>query len=193
MMMVVSRTIRLPFNEAKAAQAAARLLSNNGGRMNYMKLIKLLYLIDREALNRWGRPVSTDRYVSMDHGPVLSSILDLINHGAEPGTKSPWMELISAPEKYDVRLRSAEPPADDELSKAEEELIDEIFTRFRTTGQWDVVDYLHRTVDEWEQPQGSSNPINYEDIFKALGKSGAEVSALEEELESVSSIDRLCV
>ena len=83
--------MRLPFNEAKAAQAAARLLKKRGGKMAYMKLIKLLYLVDREALRRWGRPVTTDRYVSMDHGPVLSSTLDLINHGPEPGMEpQPW-------------------------------------------------------------------------------------------------------
>ena len=44
-----------------------------GGKMSYMKLLKLLYLVDREALLRWGRPVSTDRYVSMDieYGDIL--------------------------------------------------------------------------------------------------------------------------
>ena len=64
------------FNEVKATQAAARLLRNRGGRMSYMKLIKLLYLADREALSRWGRPITTDKYVSMDKGPVLSRVLD---------------------------------------------------------------------------------------------------------------------
>ena len=127
-----------------------------------MKLIKLLYLIDREALDRWGRPVSTDRYVSMDHGPVLSSVLDLISHGAEPGMKSAWLELISAPDGYDVRLHSDKPPADDELSKAEKELIDEVFARFRMASRWDLVRYLHKTAPEWQAPQGSSHPISYE-------------------------------
>ena len=37
------------FNEVKATQAAARLLRNRGGRMKYLKLIKLLYLADREG------------------------------------------------------------------------------------------------------------------------------------------------
>ncbi len=46
--------------------------------MSYMKLIKLLYLADREALARWGRPITTDTYVAMKHGPVLSYILNLI-------------------------------------------------------------------------------------------------------------------
>ena len=69
--------MQLPFNEAKAAQTAARLLKLRGGRMSYLKLIKLMYLIDREALLRWGRPVTTDCYVSMDKGPILSRTLIL--------------------------------------------------------------------------------------------------------------------
>ena len=44
--------MKLRFNEAKAAQAAARLLKLRGGRMSFLKLIKLLYIVDREALLR---------------------------------------------------------------------------------------------------------------------------------------------
>ena len=183
--------MQLLFNEAKAAQAAARLLKKRGGKMSYMKLIKLLYLVDREALRRWGRPVTTDRYVSMDHGPVLSTTLDLINLGPEPGMKSPWSELISAPDEYDVRLQTEDPP-DDELSRAEEELIDEIFSQFGNMSRWQLVEHLH-TLPEWEHPKGSSLRISYGDIFKALGKGDQEIGELEGELESVSSVDRLCV
>ena len=42
--------MRLPFNEAKATEAAARLLEKSGGKMKYLQLIKLLYFADREAL-----------------------------------------------------------------------------------------------------------------------------------------------
>jgi uncharacterized phage-associated protein len=72
--------MKLLFNEAKATQAAARLLKLRGGSMSYIKLMKLLYLADREALIRWGRPITTDRYVSMDNGPVLSRIYNLIRN-----------------------------------------------------------------------------------------------------------------
>ncbi len=68
----------LRFDEEKATEAAALILSLRGGQMHYMKLIKLLYLLDREALSRWGIPVTTDTYVSMDHGPVVSAIYNLI-------------------------------------------------------------------------------------------------------------------
>jgi hypothetical protein len=49
--------IVLRFNDPeKATEAAAKFLKLRGGRMSYLKLIKLLYLLDREALLRWGRP-----------------------------------------------------------------------------------------------------------------------------------------
>ena len=97
--------IRFKFSEIKATQAAAFLLKANGGKMNYMKLIKLLYLADREALSRWERPITGDSYVSMDNGPVLSKVLDKINSGKNPaGEKSYWHDYISSPENYNIKL-----------------------------------------------------------------------------------------
>ena len=118
--------VRLKFNEAKAAEAAARLIHLAGGSMNYMKLIKLLYLADRKALEEWARPISSDRYVAMKNGPVLSRVLNLIRSRVVdvPG---PWRHLISPPDDYTVSLVTDEPPPGGELSKAEERLIDNVF------------------------------------------------------------------
>src|SRR5437667_12283059 len=107
--------MRLRFNERKATQSAARLLELRGGRMSYLKLIKLLYLADRESLLRWGRPISTDRYFSMDRGPVLSRVLDLATDGEDPGTPSIWSSSIAEPINYEVALKDA--AGDDELSE----------------------------------------------------------------------------
>lgn len=43
----------LRFNERSATEAAASFLKVRGGRMGYLKLIKLLYLLDRAAPLRW--------------------------------------------------------------------------------------------------------------------------------------------
>ena len=101
----VCMSVRLAFNERKATQAAAHLLRLHGGRMSCMKLIKLLYLADREALLTWGRPISTDRYVSMDRGPVLSRVLDLATDGGDPGTPSIWASSITEPSNYECSSR----------------------------------------------------------------------------------------
>ena len=96
---------RMRFNEKKATQAAARFLRHSNGRMNYMKLIKLLYIADRDALTRWGRPITTDSYFSLKHGPVLSQVLDLITEEPNPlACRTFWSEHISDPEHYSVSL-----------------------------------------------------------------------------------------
>jgi uncharacterized phage-associated protein len=46
--------------------------------MSFLKLIKLMYLADRRALLEQGRSITFDRYVSMDHGAVLSQTYNLI-------------------------------------------------------------------------------------------------------------------
>src|SRR3984893_13184309 len=109
--------MRMRFNEAKATQAAVRLLRNRGGRMSYMKLIKLLYLADREALARCGRPITTDTYVSMKHRPVLSQVLNLITEGENPALgQTGWVKHVSEPDHFDVVL--LEEPSGDLLSEA---------------------------------------------------------------------------
>ena len=60
----------MAFDEVKATQVAARYLRLAGGRLQYLALIKLLYKTDREALKRWGIPVTTDTHSSLKLGPI---------------------------------------------------------------------------------------------------------------------------
>ena len=177
--------MKLPFNETKATQASACLLELENRRMNYMKLIKLLYIADREALFRWGRPITTDSYVSMKNGPVLSRVLDLITEGREPGSFTPWFEFISIPSNYEVSLMKDCPK--DELSQAEEDLIHEIYNKYGHMDQWQLVRFVHK-FDEWRDPNGSSLPIFYGDILRAGNKTEDEISAIREELGQLIDI-----
>ena len=60
--------IRFRFDEAKATQVAMRLLEKSENRLSHLALMKMLYIIDREALARWERPVIGGRYCSMEPG-----------------------------------------------------------------------------------------------------------------------------
>jgi uncharacterized phage-associated protein len=179
---------RIRFNERKATQAAAHLLRLRGGRMSYLKLIKLLYLADREALLHWGRPISTDRYVSMDRGPVLSRVLDLATDGEDPGTPSIWASSITAPSNYEVELKAE--AGDDELSEAEIQLLDKIFVEHGRKSRWELIELMH-TLPEWIDPRGGAITITYRDILKAGGKSDLEIAAVEEELAALAETDLL--
>ena len=178
------------FNEAKATQAAARFLRLRGGRMSYVKLIKLLYLADREALIRWGRPITTDCYVSTDNGPVVSRIDDLIRNEPIPNSVRIWGKFISAAEDYEVCLLGD--PGSGELSPAEEQLIDEVFGQHGQKSRWAIVDYTYG-LPEWTNPDGGALPIEYHDILKAAGKTGADILAIEEELEHLALVERVLV
>jgi uncharacterized phage-associated protein len=176
------------FREDKATQAAALLLGWAGGSMNYMKLIKLLYLADRKALVQWGRPITFARAVSMKHGPVLSEVLDLINEGNPPGTRSPWNRTVSSPASYEVRLNGECSP--DDLSDAEESVLAEVFREYGGLDPWPLVELLHSTLPEWI-PTSGAIPIQYRDILLNEGWTEAEVAEVESELENLALIDRL--
>jgi uncharacterized phage-associated protein len=178
----------LRFNERRATEAAARLLKLRGGRMSYLKLIKMLYFLDREALLRWGRPVTTDRYVSMDNGPVVSRTYDLIREEPAPGTDSFWRQCISAPQGWEVTLIAEPDPS--EISHAEETLIDEIYAAYGKRNRWDLVRLSHE-LPEWQDPKGGAIPIEYRDILRAGGKTEAEVAAIEAELESLATAEAM--
>ena len=172
----------LRFDEAKATQAAAFFLKLRGGQMHYIKLIKLLYLTDREALLRWGAPVTTDRHVSMDNGPVTSRILNLIT---DDRPKPIWERYVSAPlGEYEVRLINDAPPTD-RLSRAEEKLMQEIFNKYGHMNRWALIDNVMHKLPEWQNPNGTSIPIQLRDIMQAAGEDEQQIRAVLRELKTV--------
>ncbi|HEY2849109.1 MAG TPA: Panacea domain-containing protein [Gemmatimonadaceae bacterium] len=187
--MTIFGDMRATFREDRATQAAARLLGFQHGVMNVMKLIKLLYLVDRTALVRFGRPVTFDSYVSMDNGPVLSQTLDRINEEPDPRRISYWRKYISERQKYEIRLITAAP--NDQLSPAEEALIDEIFGEFGKMDQWQLVDWCHQHLPEWRHPQGSALPIRIRDILLAEGFDDAEAQSVEDALVAEALLDQI--
>jgi uncharacterized phage-associated protein len=43
---------------------------------------KIFYFADKAHFLDWGRPISGDRYIAMEHGPAPSTIYDLLKEGA---------------------------------------------------------------------------------------------------------------
>ena len=67
------------FSVERTAQAAAVLLRRaDGHRMPYIRLLKLLYVADRESVRGTGFPITGDDPCAMRRGPVLSITHDLI-------------------------------------------------------------------------------------------------------------------
>jgi uncharacterized phage-associated protein len=167
------------FDEAKTTQIAARFIYREGGTIPHLKLMKLLYIADREALINWGYPLTFDNYLSMKHGPVLSNTLELINDGSADPSHSAWEQVISAKANHKVSLMdSNKMPNSELLSVAEQALIDQISERFAQKDQWQMVKYTHQQFKEWQDPAGTCLPINFEDIFCADGISQTEAKEM---------------
>ena len=179
-------TIR--YKEEKATQAAISLLNLDGGQMNHMKLIKLLYLADRLALIQWGRPITFDGYVSMPHGPVLSFTLDLINSQPDTNETTYWHRYISERNAHQVSVLSVSP--NDQLSRAEEELLAQVYSEFGHLSQWDLRDYTHK-LPEWHDPKGSSHPIDIREILLSGGHSEEDIQEIIDALEAEATATQL--
>ena len=178
------------FNERKVAQMAAFLLGKGGDRMPHLKLMKLLYLADREALERYGFPISGDCIVAMPHGPVLSMTLNLMDGDVEslPGG---WDSLISDKENYELSLKDSVTRSDlDELSQADIDVLEAVWARFGHMGKYEIRDFTHDHCPEWTDPNGSSNPISYEKVFRALGRSKDVAAKLCARIEDERSLDK---
>lgn len=177
--------MRFIFDGRKTAQAACFLVELNGGAMNYMVLIKLLYLSDRRSLVETGLPITGDQMVSMPHGPVLSRTYDQINMGEPPETDEEavhWYEYMTEPDGYTVRKKKD--PETDQLSQYELDVLAEIYEKFGQMNRWRLRDFTH-TLPEWVDPRGSSLPIEPETILRAHGKSSTEIERMIEDAEEV--------
>lgn len=168
------------FNDCKSAQIAAFFLEKAGGALPILKLMKLMYLADREAMNRYGEPISYDDMVSMPHGPVLSMTYEFIN-GAYPSSPNGWDSWVLDRVSHEVGLAKAFEREDlDELSDAELDVLLSVWNTFGAMDKWRIRDYTHDYCHEWKDPNGSSYPIPYRDVFIALGKDASVAEDLHQ-------------
>jgi len=165
------------FNLHKALQAAAVLVKTEpGDRMNYMRLLKLLYIADRESLRETGCPLTHDRFVAMDHGPVPSRLYNLIM-GRDP--ESPDWSRFVVTEHFDVEL--VRDPGNAKLSAYEIETLQRVADERRSLNQWGVRDETH-DFSEWKKNhvKGTAIDIPLRDILDAVGRGGDADTILEE-------------
>lgn len=179
----------LSYKEDRATQAAAYFLRRRGGQMSYMKLVKLMYFADREALLTLGRPITYDQWVCMKHGPVLSRTYDLIAAEPDPKEKSYWHAYISGiVGDFEVKLNGPNPP-NEQLSQAQEEILERVFEKWGHLSRWKVRDASHELPEFTETK--SSIRIPYRDVLILGGVSEAEAGEIEADLEAEEHLSML--
>lgn len=171
--------------------ATGYVLNKSEGADTVFFLLKTLYVADRTFLLRRGRTITGDKFVSMDKGPVLSILYDLMKGKADPENQTQWSHFFSAREGNDVRLKSL--PDLDYLSEAEIEVLDEAIKQIaelRKSGK-SISDWCHENFPEWEAPHGSSIPIDPAQILRLQKVPESEISELENEVGAVTLVKSL--
>jgi uncharacterized phage-associated protein len=178
----------LRFDETKTTQAASEFLKLSGGKINYMVLIKFLYLLDRQMLLRRGQTVTGDEFYTMKLGPVLSVVHDLITEQRKiPGY---WNAHISSPADFEVALVAD--PGSDRLSITEQKTIRSIWEGFNHFGPFELCEFLHKILPEVKTIQEGRIPLTLEEVLTIAGKRTAEeTEETLDDLESVADIHAL--
>ncbi len=181
------------FREDKAVAMAAYFLDRAENKsLNDIKLMKLLYIAERMAVERDGVPIALDDYASMRHGPVLSRTYDFMKPTAP---KSFWSEHIHAiqynGEENVVKLKRL-PDIENILRESEFEILDQVWTTFGNLGKWNLREYCHKFP---EYNQNAENPVDGEpkaypfslkDMLIGLGMNSEEAESVANEIRALA-------
>ncbi len=172
----------------KLTQAAAFLLKKHNGFITRIRLLKLLYIADRELIRETHRPLTGDSPVAMDRGPVLSHTYDLLK-GAATGVDV-WNQYIVQVAPFTHKLLAD--PGVGKLSKIELSKLDELVERYWFVDDDELSELTH-AFPEWTRnapPPKAMRPIPTQHVLEALGL-GAEVQRLKDETAADSELDAL--
>lgn len=176
-------------DNAKLVQAAAFLLRRYGGFITRRRLLKLLYIADRELLRETHRSLTGDRAVAMEHGPVLSHTYDLLK-GTATGADA-WDRHVQQVAPFTHRLVGD--PGVGRLSRAELAKLGEVFERYWWIDD-DELSALTHDFPEWrrnEPPPKGTRPIPTEHVLEAVGLTPADRERAGAEAHADAELDAL--
>lgn len=179
------------FNERKATAVACYYLAQAGGELEDLKLMKLMYLAEREMIRRANIGITGDTFYSMQNGPVLSETLRLMQGRPRRASGSVWTAHIESPEQWKLRLKK--PFEEPILSEAERRIIEAEWMRHGKKNKWRLVDLTH-AFPEWDERARTlktSIPIPLVDVLEALELPPKAIAARLEEMRAAEFFEDL--
>ncbi len=178
--------MKFRFEPLKTTQAAAYLLALEGRVMDRIRLLTLLYIVDRELLAAKGGTLTGDRAVAMNYGPVLSHTYNLVK-GKEQSPED-WNRYIRS---VDRKLVLMGDPGRGELSKREIDKLEEVNNRFKGISTRGLSAITHE-FSEWVKnfKPDTSRPIPWTDVLASMG-SEDRIAAFEGKLAEQEVIDSI--
>lgn len=177
------------FNELKSADAVAYLLLKEGGKMDYEKLMGLLYLSERECAKEEGEFICNAYLVLTEDGPVLFEVADFIEGETKSEFKYGWnykINKLSRDSIVSVKRYITEDHLG-ELSNYFTDIIDDVYKKFGEMLGEELSEYINDTCPECSgflnESKRFEEPINLNILLKDLGYPPQEIRYFKERLE----------
>lgn len=162
--------VHLQFKYKKAAQALNFFAIENGGLINKMKALKLVFFADRYHLRKYGRPITNDEYYAMPFGPVASGVKDIAEFSDFLGeTEQEYAaQFIERPDQYTIRSKAA--CSEKVFSKSDLEALRYAWEKFGQVDEFALVELTHQ-YPEWKRHESAIETTQrikmfYEDFFE---------------------------
>lgn len=158
------------------------------GATDYIHLFKILYFAEKEHYAMYGKHITNDVFVAMEHGPVPSFLYNALKLVTKQDTASPdsllWV-IANAVTPGSAELyyffEATQEPDMDELSKAEIASLDKSISENKDMSPWALSEKSHDEAwhSAWDIAQNSA--MNPYQIAKAGGATDGFVEYLKEQ------------
>jgi len=170
----------------KALEAILWLSSARPG-IDIYRLLKILFLADKEHLNRYGRPIVNQRYVAMVYGPVAETSYDILRRKpralAALGVDTLPIRLKVDGRGKPIFVFPERQPNMRRFSKSDLKLLSECLDRYGEMhfGALKALTHEHRAYKNAWAKRGTKGSIamNFEDFLNTENQDEETVAALE--------------
>lgn len=156
------------FKVDKGTQSLNYFAVKEGGKINKMKAIKLLWAADRYHIRKYGRSVTDDNYLAMPYGPVGSVAKDIAQNSdfCTDEVKKYAQKYIERTGKYEYK--SSSKVDFDALSESDLEALKFAYDIFGKFDQFQLAKISH-AYPEWKIHKGAGQmnipEMSYLDFF----------------------------
>ncbi|MCY4011987.1 MAG: DUF433 domain-containing protein [Gammaproteobacteria bacterium] len=177
--------------ERQAAQMAVAFIRKANAPIGKLRLVKLMYLAEREAMLRYLLPIVEDDVCAMQRGMALSATWRLARGARSPMPTGDWGgHIVQTDRGLSVRkgvsVQSLDGLSDDDLH-----VIQQVWDDYGAMSQDELVHDVHHKLPEWDVywnakgRRSGSVTIPYSDLYQTIcGVDEAEARFLTEQYRS---------
>lgn len=178
----VSARIQYQFKPEKLVETML-YLARSGKELDQYKVVKLIYLADREHFRLFRRPISFDKFVAMEYGPVASNALRIMKGENVPGVDK--RDLPFEVQKLDKLYFLQRPKREikrEMFSKSDLKVLDQTLRDYGdcSFGQLYRLTHEHFAYDRaWQNRKSNAEPMLFEDFLDESASKAEIVEDLE--------------